>query len=140
MEQQDPSGGHSAPLSRQRLADLVVFEYRARVMHRLGVTAEWRGLDWTDGAACASHDEATPQLCARCPVAAPCLAAAVASDDRAEWRGGLDRSDRDCLWTGLERTYHDVCDLELMRLDITRLPGRDVMPRHNGHAQNGHRS
>ena len=140
MEQQDPSGDDSAPLSRQRLVDLVVFEYRARVMHRLGVTAEWRGLDWTDDAACTGHDEATPQLCARCPVAAPCLAAAVASDDRADWRGGLDRSDRDCLWAGLERTYRDVCDLELMRLDITRLPRRDVMPRHNGHAQNGHRS
>ena len=140
MQQQNSSGGDSAPLSRQRLVDLVVFEYRARVMLRLGVTADWRGLDWTDKAACTSHDVATPQLCARCPVAAPCLAAAVASDDRAEWRGGLDRSDRDCLWTGLERSYHDVCDLELMRLDSTCLPRRDVMPHLNGHAQNRHRS
>jgi len=136
VEQQDPSGGESAPLCRRRLVDLVNFEYRARAMHRLGVTAEWRGLDWTDGAACTNHDEATPQLCARCPVAGPCLAAAVTSDDRAEWRGGLDRSDRNCLWAGLDRTYRDVCDLELMRLDIARLPRRDVTL----HAQKGHRS
>ena len=140
MEQQDPSGDENAPLSRQRLVDLVVFESSARVLRRLGVTADWRALHWTDDAACTDHDEATPQLCARCPVAGPCLAAAMTSDDRTEWRGGLYLSDRDGLWTGMERTYRDVCDLELMRLDITCLPRRDVMPRPNGHPQNGHRS
>ena len=89
---------------------------------RLGVTAEWRGLDWTDDAACADHAEATPGLCGRCPVAGECLAAAVASDDPADWRGGLSRADRECLWAGMERTYRDVRDLELMRIDAGRLP------------------
>ena len=60
------------------------------------------------------------ELCGRCPVVAECLAAAVASDDRAEWRGGLNRADRERLWAGLERTYRDVRDLELMRLDVSR--------------------
>lgn len=112
------------PLSRQRLVDLVVFEYRSLVVRRLGVTAEWRVLEWTDSAACADHDEASPTMCGRCPVMAECLAAAVASDDRAEWRGGLSRSDREHLWAGLERTYREVRDFELMRLDVTRLANR----------------
>ena len=48
MEHQ-PSRVDSPPPSRQRLADLVVFEYRSLVMRRLDVTAEWRGLEWTGG-------------------------------------------------------------------------------------------
>lgn len=137
--EQHPSRGERPGPSRQRLVDLVVFEYRSQVVHRLGVTAEWRGLEWTDDAACADHLEATPQLCARCPVAAPCLAAALASDDRAGWRGGLSRSDRECLWGGMERTYREVRDLELMRLDVTRLPRREALDRPGRHAQNGRR-
>jgi hypothetical protein len=73
-----------ALLSRQRLVDLVVFEYRSLVVRRLGVTAEWRVLEWMDAAACAGEKEVTPRMCERCPAAAECLAAAVASDDRAE--------------------------------------------------------
>lgn len=117
--------GHtdSPPLDRQRLVDLVVFEYRSLVVRRLGVTAKWRVLEWTDSAACADH-EATPKLCGRCPVVAECLAAAIASDDRAGWRGGLNRADREHLWAGLERTYREVRDLELMRLDVNRLASR----------------
>ena len=88
------------------------------------MTAEWRVLEWTDAAACADQAEATADLCGRCPVIAECLAAAIASDDRAEWRGGLDRADREHLWAGLERTYREVRDLELMRLDVNRLAGR----------------
>lgn len=140
MEQQHPFDDDSPPLTRQRLLDLVVFEYRSKVVRRLGVTAEWRGLEWTDDAACTDQDEATPQLCGRCPVAAPCLSAAVTSDDRAAWRRGPGRSDRDCLWAGLERTYRDVRDLELIRLDAARLPQRDLRhSRGGGYAQNGHR-
>lgn len=118
----------SPALSRQRLVDLVVFEYRSLVVRRLGVTAEWRVLEWTDEAACADADQASPDLCRRCPVAAECLAAAVASDDRAEWRGGLNRADRKHLWTGLERTYREVRDFELMRLDVNRLAHRGTQP------------
>ena len=139
MDQQ-PCGGDSAPMSRQRLVGLVVFEYRSLVVRRLGVTAEWRVLEWTDSAACAEHEEATPQLCGRCPVVAECLAAAVASDDRAEWRGGLDRADREHLWVGLERTYREVRDLELMRLDVNRLAQRTGLRHLDPAARNGDRS
>lgn len=111
----------SAPVDRDRLGDLVVFEYRSLVVRRLGVTAEWRVLEWTDSAACADQTSATAAMCRRCPVVGECLAAAVASDDRAEWRGGLNRADREELWTGMEQTYREVRDLELMRLDVNRL-------------------
>jgi len=112
------------PIDRQRLVDLVVFEYRSLVVRRLGVTAEWRVLEWTDSAACSDQPAATPGLCGRCRVVAECLAAAVASDDRAEWRGGLSRDDREHLWEGLERTYREVRDFELMRLDVGLLVKR----------------
>lgn len=131
----------SGPVDRQRLADLVVFEYRSLVVRRLGVTAEWRVLEWVDSAACADSAEATRSLCARCPVRAECLAAALASDDHAEWRGGIDRADREHLWAGLERTYREVRDLELLRFDVTHLESGgkratpasgDQLTRHNG--------
>jgi len=121
LEPQDPDTG---PVDHQRLVDLVVFEYRSLVVRRLGVTAEWRVLEWTDAAACADQSVATPDLCRGCPVIAECLAAAIASDDRAEWRGGINRADREQLWAGLERTYREVRDFELMRLDVNRLAGR----------------
>lgn len=108
----------SPPVVRGRLQDLVVFEYRSLVVRRLGVTAEWRVLKWTVQAACRDRAAATPPVCRRCPVVAECLAAAVATDDSAEWRGGLSRSDREHLWQGLERTYREVRDFELMRLDV----------------------
>ena len=111
----------SLPVDRQRLVDLVVFEYRSLVVRRLAVTAEWRVLEWTDAAACAEESLASADVCGRCPVIAECLAAAIASDDRAEWRGGLDRAEREQLWAGLERTYREVRDFELMRLDVSRL-------------------
>ena len=112
------------PVSYQHLVDLVVFEYRSLVVRRLSVTAEWRVLEWTDSAACADEPATTRELCARCPVAAECLAAAIASDDRAEWRGGLNRADRQQLWVGLERTYREVLDFELMKIDVSRLARR----------------
>lgn len=116
--------GGSPPLARERLKDLVVFEYRALVVRRLGVTAEWRVLEWTADAACRDRAAATPPVCHRCPVVAECLAAAIATDDGAEWRGGLSRSDREHLWQGLERTYREVRDFELMRLDVGGLVRR----------------
>jgi hypothetical protein len=109
------------PVDRGRLADLVVFEYRSLVVRRLGVTAEWRVLEWTDDAACADQPAATQTTCHDCPVMGECLAAALASDDRAEWRGGLSRADRATLWASMERTYREVRDLELMRLDVDHL-------------------
>lgn len=127
----------SAPVSRQRLDGLAVLEYRTKVADRLGVTAEWRGLDWTDQAACANHVSATSGLCGRCPVVAECLAAARTADDHAEWRGTLDRADREHLWGAMERTYLQVRDLELMRMDVSRLPHRGVVHRLEDGLQNG---
>lgn len=138
MDQQQ-GDTNSATLSRQRLVDLVVFEYRSLVVRRLGVTAEWRVLEWTDSAACAGQEEATPRLCGGCAVVAECLAAAVASDDHAEWRGGLDRTDREHLWAGLERTYREVRDLELMRLDVNRLANRAGLRDLDAPSRNGKR-
>ncbi len=40
-------------------------------------------------------------------------------------RGGMNRSDREQLWSGLERTYREVRDFELMRLDVNRLMKRN---------------
>ena len=130
----DRTGG---PVDRQRLVDLVVFEYRSLVVRRLGVTAEWRVLEWTDSAACSEQPAATPDLCGRCPVAAECLAAAIASDDRAEWRGGINREDREHLWEGLERTYREVRDFELMRLDVNLLIRRTAQSRPSSASVNG---
>ena len=111
----------SPPLQRARLEELVVLEYRSLVVRRLGVTKEWRVLDWTREAECRGSAVATADLCNDCPVAAECLAAAVATNDPAEWRGRLTRSDREQLWAGLERTYREVRDFELMRLDVDQL-------------------
>ena len=59
------SHSESLPVDRQRLVDLVVFEYRSLVVRRLAVTAEWRVLEWTDAAACAR--KATRQLMCALP-------------------------------------------------------------------------
>lgn len=115
------SNSGSAPIDRDRLVDLIVFEYRSLVVRRLGITAEWRVLEWTDDAACAEEPTATSATCGRCPVIGECLAAALATDDHAEWRGGLNRATRVELWTGMDATYREVRDLELLRLDVDRL-------------------
>ena len=132
-----PDQSESAPVDRQRLLDLVVFEYRSLVVRRLAVTSEWRVLEWTDAAACGEQPAATPELCNRCTVIAECLAAAIASDDRAEWRGGLNRDDREQLWTGLERTYREVRDFKLVRLDVNRLTKRGGWRRPSAASSNG---
>jgi hypothetical protein len=135
----DPSSSDdSPPPSRALLAQMVYFEFRSMVMRRLEVTAEWRGLEWTTDAVCTYNDgTANGEACARCPVTGECLAAAIATDDIADWRGGLSRADRECLWAGMERTYRDVCDLELMRTD----PLRATRHRHpHRNTKNGQRS
>jgi hypothetical protein len=130
----------SAPVSRQRLDEFAVFEYRTAVMSRLDVTAEWRGLDWTDQASCADQLDSTPTACGRCPVAAECLAASVTTDDHAQWRGGLSRADREQLWTALERTYREIRDLELMRMDPSQLSRRGDVHRISDRAPKWSRS
>lgn len=131
----------SPPPSRQRLADLVVFEYRSLVIRRLDVTANWRGLEWTGDAACTSKDVAADgEACSRCPVTGECLAAAIATDDIAGWRGGLSRTDRERLWAGMERTYRDGCDLQLMRIDTHRATKRTRTDRARRDAEDGQRS
>ena len=134
------TGNDSTPATRRRLEQFTVFEYRSLVVARLGVTVEWRGLDWTDRAACAGHAESTPGLCGRCPVAGECLAAAVTTDDTAEWRGSLSRADREHLWAAMERTHRDLRDLELMRMDAGRLPRRPALQRLDHRYPNGQRS
>ena len=124
----EPHTPTSEPVDRDRLVDLIQYEYRSLVVRRLGVTAEWGVLDWTHNAACHTAGTVTEQLCLRCPVRAQCLAAAIASDDPAQWRGGVNRADREHLWTGLERTYREVRDFELMRLDVNRLANRTTQP------------
>jgi len=130
----------SAPVSRQRLDELAVFEYRTVVVSRLGVMTEWRGLDWTDRAGCADQAASTPTVCGRRPVLAECLAASVTTDDRSEWRGGLSRADWEHLWTALERTYREVRDLELMRMDAGQLARRGVVHRLSDRAPKRSRS
>ena len=140
MHQHQPPDGR--PISRRRLHDLISFEYRSTALLRLGVTAEWRYLDWINAAACTSPDtkphaateRVTETTCARCPVAAHCLAAAIATDDTAPWRGGLDRTDRERLWTGLDRTYQNLRDFEAMRLDPAGSTSPDNRPATNKQA------
>ena len=131
----------SPPPSRQRLAQLVYFEYRSLVMRRLDVTAEWRGLEWTGDASCTYKDGAADgEACSQCPVTGECLAAAMATDDIAGWRGGLSRPDRECLWAGMERTYRDVCDLELMGIDTNRATTHRHADRARRDTENGQRA
>lgn len=134
------TGNDSTPLARARLEEFTVVEYRALVVARLGVTVEWRGLDWTDQAACTGQAASTPGLCGRCPVAGECLAAAITTDDPAPWRGSLSRADREHLWAVMERSYRDLRDLELMRIDGGRLPRRPVLHRRDHRHLNGQRS
>jgi len=108
----------SPAVTSARLSYLVGFEYRSLVVRRLGVTAEWRVLEWTADAACRESGASSPRVCNQCSVAPECLAAAISTDDPAEWRGRLSRADREHLWSGLERTYREVRDFELMRLDV----------------------
>lgn len=143
MDPNQPSD--STPVNPQRLRDLIALEYRSIVLRRLCVTVEWRILDWLATASCTDREEATEVTCSRCSVVAECLAAAVATDDTADWRGGLNRADRGRLWSGLDRTYRELRDLESMRLTPTTGADRDqrlvLLHRHQpGSTTNGARS
>lgn len=102
--------------SKYDLLSLVLFEYRSLVVRRLQILDEWRVLAWTTQAEC--RDGAPPSLpvCRRCPVSEQCLAAAIATDDPAEWRGGIDRAGREHLWMDMEQIYREVRDVELLQL------------------------
>ena len=51
------------------------------------------------------------------PRPSPCLAAAIAIDDPAEWRGGVTRDERDLLWEQLESAFLTLRDHDFTRLD-----------------------
>ena len=87
------------------------------VIRQLQLTVEWQSLEWLDLAACRQTGTATRDVCRSCPVRAPCLAAAIVTDDPAAWRGGIHRDERDALWEQLESTFLALRDRELMRLD-----------------------
>jgi hypothetical protein len=80
------------------IRDLVQFEYRSMVIRQLQVSVEWQQIEWLDQAACSPSGVATQQTCAGCPVRSPCLAAGLAVDDPAPWRGGVCHSEREELW------------------------------------------
>ncbi|GAA3612591.1 hypothetical protein GCM10022236_12930 [Microlunatus ginsengisoli] len=87
------------------------------VIRQLQITVEWQSIEWLDLAACRDSDAATQQACRRCPVRAPCLAAAIAIDDPAQWRGGVTRDERIVLWEQLETAFQNLRDLEFTHLD-----------------------
>lgn len=111
----------SSTPQQDRLSAFVRSEYRSLVVRRLKVTAEWRILEWLQDAACKTTGTATEETCRSCRVWAECLGAALATDDPAEWRGALNRRDRQRLWVTIERTYREVRDLELDQLDYDAL-------------------
>ena len=85
--------GRASPPDQDLLRHLVSYEYRSMVIRQLQITVEWQSIEWLDLAAC-REAAATQQTCRRCPVRAPCLAAAIAIDDPAGWRGGVTRDER----------------------------------------------
>jgi hypothetical protein len=107
----------SGVLNRGVIRDLVCFEYRSMVIRQLQVTVDWQQIEWLDLAACRPSNTATRQTCAGCPVRAHCLAAALAVDDPAEWRGGVSRPEREELWERLESVFIDLRDCDFMRVD-----------------------
>lgn len=99
------------------LRNLISLEYRSMVIRQLQVTVEWQQIEWLDSAACRPSKVTTRQTCASCPVRAPCLAAAIAVDDRAEWRGGVSRQEREELWERLESVFNDLRGRSFMQID-----------------------
>ena len=96
---------------------LVEFEYRSMVIRQLQITVEWQQIEWLDQAACSPSGVATQQTCAACPVRSPCLAAALAMDDPAPWRGGVCHKEREELWEHLESVFTDLRDRGFVHLD-----------------------
>ncbi|MBA3529714.1 MAG: WhiB family transcriptional regulator [Propionibacteriaceae bacterium] len=101
----------------QQIAGLVGFEYRSMVLRQLQITVEWQQIEWLDFAACRRSGVATRQTCIGCPVRAQCLAAALAVDDQAGWRGAVSRPEREDLWGQLEAAFLALRDKNFMHLD-----------------------
>jgi hypothetical protein len=99
------------------ICNLVGCEYRSMVIRQLQVTVEWQQTEWLDLAACRKTGTATRETCRDCPVRAHCLAAALVLDDDADWRGGLNRAERQALWNRLEHAFHQLRDHDFMQLD-----------------------
>src|SRR4051812_35920785 len=96
---------------------LVGYEYRSMVIRPVQITVEWQSIEWLDLAGCRTVGTATQQTCLRCPVRAPCLAAAISIDDQAQWRGGVSRDERVTLWQQLETVFLNLRDHDFTRLD-----------------------
>lgn len=104
-------------LDRTMIRDLVQFEYRSMVIRQLQITVEWQQIEWLDQAACSQSGVATQQICACCPVRAPCLTLALAVDDPAPWRGGVCQKEREELWRHLKSVFTRLRDRSFMHLD-----------------------
>ncbi|TDT29086.1 transcription factor WhiB [Naumannella halotolerans] len=76
------------------------WDYRAHVVTN-ALSDRWRRVGWVSAAAC-SDQAATVELCAVCPVASECLAAALIIEDPAPLRAGHTVRDRLVLWQELE--------------------------------------
>src|SRR5690349_25002853 len=87
------------------------------VIRQLQITVEWQSIEWLDLAHCRTAGTATQLTCRRCPVRAPCLAAAISIDDQAQWRGGVSRDERVNLWEQLETVVLNLHDHALTPLD-----------------------
>ncbi|MBA8792869.1 hypothetical protein FHX74_000463 [Friedmanniella endophytica] len=111
------------PVDGSVIMTLAEQQYRASVIRQLQISVDWQLVEWVDGAACRDSGRADRPTCARCPVRAECLAAALVAGDTAEWRGGADREERAGLWEDLERVYLGHRDRGFMQLDRS-LTGR----------------
>lgn len=117
--------------SKYDLLRLVLFEYRSLVVRRLRILEEWRVLEWATQAECRDGTPPSLPVCTRCPVCEQCLAAAIANDDPAEWRGGVDRVGREHLWMDMEQIYREVRDVELVPLRQPHSEGQAVALKHS---------
>lgn len=113
----DPKRDVASPPDPHLLRQLVDWEYRSMVIRQLQITVEWQSIEWLDLAACRNEAAATHTACCRCPVRAPCLAAAITIDDSATWRGGVTRDERIALWEELESAFFRLRDLDFTQLD-----------------------
>lgn len=81
---------------------VLMVEYRCLVLQNSDLDDSWRDLDWVHDAPCGGFLRAAPEMCSGCPVVHQCLAAALVTDDHADWRGGMSRAQRFALWLELE--------------------------------------
>jgi len=107
----------ASPPDPELIRQLVNYEYRSMVIRQLQITVEWQSIEWLDLAGCRASGAATQRACRGCPVRAQCLAAAIAIDDQATWRGGITRNERIDLWQQLESAFHILRDHNFTLLD-----------------------